>query len=502
VRLTTAFSRLLKLPGVSVRKVVFEPRRVVVTVALRRQRLQCPLCAYSTPHRENLQAHESSWRHLDLGVWSLLVCAQLRRVRCPEHGVHVEAVPFARHGARFTSDFEDLVAWLTGEMDRSAITRLARVDWDTVGRIIERVQRDHLNVDRLGELFEISVDEVAWRKGHRYLTIIADHHSGAVVWGAEGKGKAAMDKFFAELDPVPPADPSPAVPVSSPVSAPVSEPSCPVAGVPLPLPAALTASYLPQGIMVPFGAGPTVPAGTGVNVAWVDAELDIAPELFSRASKLQAVSMDMTGGYAASVRQHAPQAEIVIDNFHVVKLATKALDETRRAHWNELRSAGQRDAAKHLKHTRWALLKNPEKLTVKQDAVLARIRAGGGKLARAWEMKEMVRAIFAHGLHVEVVEELIDRLLARLARCRIPAFVKLGRTIRKHRAGIIAARRRGLSNARAEAINNKVKLFVHRGNGFHSAAPVLALVNLHCGPIHLTLPHEHEFAQSDLQLCR
>ena len=40
--------------------------------------------------------------------------------------------------------------------------------------------------------------------------------------------------------------------------------------------------------------------------------------------------MDMTGGYAKSVREHAPQATIVIDNYHVVALATKALDEVRR----------------------------------------------------------------------------------------------------------------------------------------------------------------------------
>jgi len=68
--------------------------------------------------------------------------------------------------------------------------------------------------------------------------------------------------------------------------------------------------------------------------------------------------MDMTGGYAASVRQHAPQATIVIDNYHVVQLATKALDEVRREHWNELRRAA-RPLRKQFKHDRWALLKNP-----------------------------------------------------------------------------------------------------------------------------------------------
>jgi transposase len=204
--------------------------------------------------------------------------------------------------------------------------------------------------------------------------------------------------------------------------------------------------------------------------------------------------MDMTGGYAKSVREHAPQATIVIDNYHVVALATKALDEVRREHWNDLRRAGETGAAKQFKHDRWALLKNPGDLSDRQATILAAIQAGGGKLARAWAMKEMVRAIFAPGLTVDAVAELLDRLLARLSRCRLPSFIRLGRTIRKHREGILAARRLKLSNARAEAQNNKVKLIARRAFGFHSANAALALVHLTCGPVTLTLPHEQAFA--------
>jgi transposase len=78
-------------------------------------------------------------------------------------------------------------------------------------------------------------------------------------------------------------------------------------------------------------------------------------------------------------------------------------------------------------------------------------------------MKEMVRAIFAPGLTVHAVSDLIDRLLARLSRCRLRPFIRLGKTIRKHRDNILAARRLKLSNARAKALNNKVKLIVHTG---------------------------------------
>ena len=465
MRITAAFSRLLCLPGVWVRSVSFEPDRVVVTVALRRRRLRCPRCAYSTRHRESRPHHDSIWRHLDLGVWRLEVHARLRRLRCPEHGALVEGVPFARYGARFTRDVENLVAWLATKTDKTAICRLVRIDWPTVGRIVERVGSELLDGDRLGDLFEISVDEVAWRTGHRYLTLVGDHRRRCVVWGAEGKGQAAADEFFAALDP-PPAD----------APAPAGQPT------------------LAPAIMVPFGACPTVPAGAGIPGAWITDGSEIDPCLFARASRLSAVSMDMTGGYAKSVLKHAPQATIAIDNYHVVQLATKALDEVRREHWNELRDTGQADAAKQFKHDRWALLKNPDDLSDRQAATLAAIRAGGGKVARAWAMKEMVRAIFAPGLTAQAVGELLDRLLARLSRCRLRPFIRLGRTIRKHREGILAARRLKLSNARAEALNNKVKLIVRRAYGFHSARAALALIHLTCGPATVTLPHEQPSA--------
>ena len=89
MRVNAGFSRLLRLDGIWVRSVRFNEDRVTVHLALRRRRLCCPLCGFSTPHRHNLQQVESVWRHLDLGVWRLELRAQLRRLECPEHGVRV-----------------------------------------------------------------------------------------------------------------------------------------------------------------------------------------------------------------------------------------------------------------------------------------------------------------------------------------------------------------------------------------------------------------------------
>jgi transposase len=175
MRVNAGFCRLLRLDGIWVRGVQFNADRVVVWVALGRRRLRCALCEFSTPHRHNRQQLESVWRHLDLGVWRLELRAQLRWLECPEHGVRVESVPFARHASGFTCDFEALVAWLATRADKTTIKRLVWIDWDTVGRIIARVSADELDPDRLHNLFEIGIDEVSWRKQHRYLTLVADH---------------------------------------------------------------------------------------------------------------------------------------------------------------------------------------------------------------------------------------------------------------------------------------------------------------------------------------
>jgi transposase len=446
VRITSAFSRLVRLPGVWVKKVRFEPDRVVVEVALRRRRLRCPRCEFSTAARKDTRPVDSVWRHLDLGVWRLEIHCRRRRLRCPRHGVLAEGVPFARHRSGFTRDFECLVAWLAARVDKSAICRLLRIDWDTVGRIIARECADELDPDRLTALFDIGIDEVSWKRQHNYLTLVADHRAGKIVWGCDGAGEKAADRFFADLDPGSPR------------------------AVPPP----------------PTG----VPVDASLSARAHHAAADPKPPVAERAGQLAAISLDMGPGYAASADWHAPQAVICIDPYHVVQLANKALDEIRRAYWNELRQSGDQEATKRFKDARWSLLKIPEKLTDKQAATLQRLKAAGGELWRGYTLKEATRGIFAPGLTVADVEILIDRLLSRLARSRLEPFVRLGKTIRKHRDGILAAIRLGINQGRTEALNNKVRLIIRRAYGFHTAQAALALVMLTCGPITPRLPHQ------------
>jgi transposase len=199
VRASTLLNAVLELPGVRVSKAAVVGGEVRVTVRLRRRRLGCPRCGFSTRHRYDTRDVDSSWRHLDMAGRVCRIQLRRRRLRCPEHGVRTEGVPFARDGSGHTRDFEDLVAWLVTKTDKTTVAGFARTSWRTVGAICERVVADVLDPDRLCGLVDIGVDENSLRKHHRYLTLVSDHDTGKIIWGKPGKDTDTLNAFFDEL---------------------------------------------------------------------------------------------------------------------------------------------------------------------------------------------------------------------------------------------------------------------------------------------------------------
>jgi len=139
---------------------------------------------------------------LDLGTTKVFLEAAAPRVRCRSHGVTVAAVPWARHGAGHTRDFDDLAAWLAVRTSKSAVMELLRVAWRTVGSIVTRVNADvDATVDRLEGLRRIGIDEISYKRGHRYLIVVVDHDRGRLVWAGPGRNDTALNVFFDELGP-------------------------------------------------------------------------------------------------------------------------------------------------------------------------------------------------------------------------------------------------------------------------------------------------------------
>jgi transposase len=175
-----------------------------------------------------------------------------------------------------------------------------------------------------------------------------------------------------------------------------------------------------------------------------------------------------------------------VDPFHVIGLATDALDEIRREVWNEARRAGHRALAKELKGARYALWKNPENLTERQAAKLSDIQNTNRPLYRAYLLKEQLRQIYR--LPPTAAVALLDGWIRWARRSRLAPFVKLARTITEQRAGITAAIHHRLSNARVEAINTQIRLITRRAFGFHSPDALIALAMLSLASLCPSLP--------------
>ena len=371
-----------------------------VVVAARpswRERDRCGVCRRRSPGFD-LGEGRRRWRALDLGTTFAFVEAAAPRVTCRRHGVVVCAVPWARHGSRFTCAFEDQVAWLAVNASKSAVAQMMRIAWRTVGGICQRVAAEaQQEVDLLAGLKRIGIDDISHRKGHRYLTVVVDHDTGRLVWAAAGRDRATVEAF-----------------------------------------------------------------------------LDALGE--ERCAQVELVSCDMASWISGPVAERLPNAVRCVDPFHVVQLATDALDEIRREVWNEARRAGQRQLARDLKGARFALCKNPEDLTTRQQTKLREIEQTNKPLYQAYLLKEHLRQIYR--LPVDHALNLLTAWLEWARDSKLAPFQRLADTITEQRAGIEAAIRHRLSNARVEAINTQIRLITRRAFGFHSADALIALTML------------------------
>lgn len=412
MRSKRVWARLASVEGANVIDVDIEEEgdnvEVVVAVRVfRHEASRCGICRTRCPGYD--AGHGTRrWRSLDLGTVRVSVEADAPRVRCAEHGVVTAHVPWARHDSGFTRAFEDQVAWLAVHTDRTTVSSLLRIAWRTVGRIVGRVSDEGTGrADRFAKLRRIGIDELSYKKGQKYITIVVDHDTGRLVWARAGRDERTLSAFFDELGK-------------------------------------------------------------------------------ERAEQIELVSADAASWIANAVRNHCPRARLCMDPFHVVAWATKALDEVRRALWNELRRSGKKLMAKSVKGMRWAIMKNPDDLTPRQRLKLSELERTNRRLYRAYLLKEELRAIFQQ--HPDFGPTLVDDWIAMALRSRIEPFVKLAKTVRAHRDSILAALDAELSNARLESANTKIRLLIRMAFGFHSAHALISLAMLRLGGLCPPLP--------------
>ena len=438
----TIFKEVLAVKGIVVEKhEIYTDSDQVVHLRLKvritaKERNRCPVCGrkcrgYDAPHGRKV------WQALDCSGIVTEIEAENHRIECPDHGVLTAAVPWAYHGSSFTKSFDRTVAWLSKELSRSAIAELMRIDWGTVGRCISRV-KDDLEPNpagRLDGLVNIGIDETSYRKGHKYITVVVNHDTNTVVWVHEGHGKTVLEELLKSMSEEQRA---------------------------------------------------SIRVVTGDGARWI----------------------------TDCVQEYLPRAERCVDAFHVAEWINEALDEVRIAAWREAQAtakelektgskspgrprkddahaAKRREARKEasaIKGAMYALGKNPENLTDRQREQLELVTAIDSKLCRGYARKEQLRAIL-HMKDEQGARIALKKWLWWASHSQIPAFIELGKKIRRHFQHILNTIRLGMSNARIEATNNKIKLVIRRAYGFRNIQNMMDMVMLVCSNLHIPLPN-------------
>ncbi|WP_179670126.1 ISL3 family transposase [Nocardioides thalensis] len=366
------------------------------------------------------------WRGLDMGMVPVFLEAGAPRVNCPIHGPTVRQVPWARHGAGHTHTFDQQVAWLATQCSKTAITQLMRIAWRTVGAIVARIWADTAaGIDAFAGLRRIGIDEISYKRHHKYLTVVVDHDTGRLVWASPGRERATVHAFFDALEES-------------------GEGRC-----------------------------AQITHVTADGAEWIaDVVGKRCPNAVRCADPFHVV------GWATdaldAVRRDAWNE------------ARRAGNRRNRGWADGRRVTVATGNARALKHARFALWKNPENLTDRQRVKLEWIAKTDPRLYRAYLLKEGLRTVFK--LQPDEAADALDRWVAWARRSRIESSVRLQSRIVYYRTEILASIEHGLSNGLIESVNTKIRLITRMAFGFKSSDALIALAMLNLGGHRPVLP--------------
>jgi transposase len=361
----------------------FPNGQVIFTIAQDHGDCRCSACgSREVTHRGHV---ERRFRSLPIGRRATTVVLPIPRVECRACGaVRPVKVPFADPRRSFTKAFERYALELLRHMTIRDVAHHLGVGWDTIKDILKRDLSRRYAKPKLKHLRYLAIDEIAVAKGHRYLTVVMDLESGAVVFVGDGKGADALKPFGKRLRP--------------------------------------------------------------------------------SGAAIEAVAMDMSGGYQAAVRANLPRAVIVFDHFHVVKLFNDKLSELRRQLYRQAIDVQHKEV---LKGTRWLLLKNAENLDPEKDEK-ARLKEAlklNEPLATAYYLKEDLRRFWGQP-GKRFATTFLDGWIRRAEASGIKVLQQMAKTLAAHRSGLLAYYDVRISSGPMEGTNNKIKAMKRQAYGF------------------------------------
>lgn len=357
-----------------------------VLITAPRESLCCRNCGCSRVHLHD--SRQRFWKGSPLGLTPVFVTMKVPRVKCLHCGSRTWHQPtFAQGQRQITKSFETFLEGWLSRLTIQDVVEVFGVSWNTVCEIdVQRLKK--LSRPGLASLKRLAIDEVYLGKKHKFITLVVDLDTRAVVSVAPGRGLAGLQGIFLRL---------------------------------------------------------------------------------KRAqARIQAVATDMSGGYIAAVRKYLPQARLVFDHFHVIKLMNEKLTALRRDLYQELTGPMHRQV---LKGIRWLLLKNPENLQqnehVNEQQRLDDALRLNRPLAVAYYLKEDHRQ-FWNQKSVLAAEQFLEDWCRRAHASGIRVLQTMAKTLQAHRTGLLNGYLAPISTGPLEGINNKIGALQRRAYGYRN----------------------------------
>lgn len=314
-------------------------------------------------------------------MWIVL---RVPRLECKACGVVRQAeVSFAPGQHGYTKRFARYVVELARHMTMRDVAQHLGVSWNLVKELWKQDLRRRFRRPALKDLRRVAIDEISIGKGHRYLTVVLDLVSGAVVFIGKGKGADALDPFWKRLK--------------------------------------------------------------------------------RSGGRIEAVAIDMSRAYINAVGTHLPEATVVFDRFHVVKLMNDKLSSLRRS----LQRRAEEEAKEALKGSRWLLLKNPGNLKQDRDEA-ERLKAAlelNAPLAAAYYLKEDLRQLWSQP-DKQAASAFLDGWIERARATGIRQLITMSNTLSLYRQGLLAYYDVPISTGPLEGTNNKIKTLQRTAYGY------------------------------------
>lgn len=352
---------------------------------LRQPKEDCRCSACGSPEVVLRGQSERRFRSVPIGRRPVTLVVPIPRVGCRACGlVRQVTIRFAQSRRTYTKSFARYALELSRLMTIQDVADHLNVSWDVIKEIQKEDLQRRFSRPKLKRLKHLAIDEISIGKGHRYLTLVLDLDSGAVVYVAEGKGGDSLLNFWKRLR--------------------------------------------------------------------------------RSGAKVKAVATDMSPAYIDAVTTHLPQAILVFDRFHVMKLLNDKLSDLRRELYREATDQLHKDV---LKGTRWLLLKRPENLNPQRNEPqrLEEALRLNQPLATAYYLKEQLGEVWEQEDQETAQAFLLD-WITQAETSGIRLLIRFAKTLRLHAHGILAWYDYPISTGPLEGTNNKIKTMKRQAYGF------------------------------------